>query len=403
MPALPLLVIGLFGFFVAAAAPSPLLVPFQHELGFSPAMLTIIFATYAIALMATLLVAGGLSDHVGRKPVIIGALVVEALSMLIFLYAKDVGWLLAGRAVQGIATGIALGAFNAAILENSPAGSRVGALANGFAPLGGLAAGGLVTGWIIQQFHNPVHITFISLAVFFALAALAAIPVTRTTHGRPGALKSLVPRLSMPPAARGTFLAVLPAIIALWSISGLYLSLVSPAMITVFDLHLGLAGGLAIGLFNASGAVAPLLLRKCAPATITVTASCAMAIGSVGVAASVALGSVPLFFVSTVVAGSGFGLAFSASARQVMEFVGGHERAATFAFIYVVSYIAFSVPAMIAGSLVHTFGLDTVLLTYTALTTAISIVGIITTSRERRREFGMHVGVTPLEELRPNR
>ncbi|TCJ30640.1 MFS transporter [Nocardioides jejuensis] len=384
--ALLVLKVELFAFFVAAAAPSPLLVPFQHDFGFSAAMLTVIFATYAVALMVALLIAGGLSDHIGRRPVIIGTLLLESAAMLVFLSAQSVEWLLAGRALQGVATGVAVGALNAAILEAAPEDSRLGALINGFAPLAGLAAGGVVTGLLIQKVSDPATTTFIVLAAFFGLGAMASVRLPETSRMRPGTLRSLIPRMSLPHTARATFLSLVPGLIALWATSGLYLSLIPVAMREVFDVKFALAGGLAIGLLNASGAVAPLLLRRYPASLNTVLGSTALLLGAGLAAASVLLASAPTFLVATVMSGAGFGLAFSASPRQVMEFVPADQRASTFASIYVVSYVAFSVPAVLAGVLVHPFGLDDVLLGYAAAVMVAAGLGVVTSLRERARE-----------------
>lgn len=389
--ALLVLKVELFAFFVAAAAPSPLLVPFRHEFDFGPAMMTIIFATYAGALLAALLVAGGLSDHVGRRPVIIGTLVLEAAGMAVFLSAQGVEWLLAGRAIQGVATGIAVGALNAAILEAAPSGSRVGALINGFAPLSGLAIGGVATGWLIQQVGDPETVTFVFLTALFAAFAVISTRVPETSPKRPGALPSLAPRITLPAGARRTFLALTPGLVALWATGGLYLSLVPLAMEDVYDVQYALAGGLAIGLLNASGAVAPLLLRRFPPSVSTVLGSGLLLAGAALTVTSVLATSAAVFYVATAVSGSGFGLAFSASPRQIMEFVPADQRASTFASIYVVSYVAFSVPAVLAGVLVQALGLDHVLLAYTAGVAIAAAVGVASSWRERRQEVRQRI------------
>ena len=78
----------------AAGAPSPLFVLYQQEWGFPAWVLTVAFAIYAITLLVTLLIAGSLSDHIGRRPVLIGALALEVVSMLLFLFAQDIGWII---------------------------------------------------------------------------------------------------------------------------------------------------------------------------------------------------------------------------------------------------------------------------------------------------------------------
>jgi len=91
-------------FYLAAGAPTPLLVIFQQQWHFAAWVLTVAFAIYALGLLAALLVVGSLSDHIGRRPVLVAALVVELIAMVMFAVAPDVGWVIAARAIQGIAT-----------------------------------------------------------------------------------------------------------------------------------------------------------------------------------------------------------------------------------------------------------------------------------------------------------
>ena len=68
-------------FFGASAAPTPLYRIYQENFSLSPVLITVVFAVYAFALLAALLTAGSLSDHLGRKPVIFFALVLEIIAM----------------------------------------------------------------------------------------------------------------------------------------------------------------------------------------------------------------------------------------------------------------------------------------------------------------------------------
>ena len=122
--AFPLLAITLFLFFVSASVPSPLFVVFQGRWGFSPGMLTVAFSIYSLVLLVTLLVAGSLSDHLGRKPVIVSALIIQVASMTLFLTADGIGGLLAARIVQGLSMGVVNGALSAAVIEAAPRPER---------------------------------------------------------------------------------------------------------------------------------------------------------------------------------------------------------------------------------------------------------------------------------------
>src|SRR4051794_25337364 len=96
---------ALLSFFIAAGAPTPIFPLYERAWGFPPAMLTLAFGVYAVALIVALLVFGSLSDHVGRRPLLIAALVVELAAMAVFVLSPSIGWLIAGRVLQGLATG----------------------------------------------------------------------------------------------------------------------------------------------------------------------------------------------------------------------------------------------------------------------------------------------------------
>src|SRR5687767_9553435 len=220
-----LLAAVLFAFFFAAAAPSPLFVVFQHAWGFSASMLTVAFAVYAIALLISLLVAGSLSDHIGRRPVVLAALVLQAVAMGLFLWAHDIAGLIAARIVQGVATGVASGALSAAVVEAAPASrKRLGALITSVSPLSGLAVGALLTGMAVKFTGVPVALVFGVLAAVFVLGAVAVLWLPETVTPRAGALASLVPRVSIPVRARQEFARGLPVFIVVWALGGLQLS-----------------------------------------------------------------------------------------------------------------------------------------------------------------------------------
>ncbi len=117
-------------FLAASSAPTPLYAVYQGEWGFSPIVITVVFGVYALAVLAALLTVGSLSDHVGRRPVLIAAIVLQATAMLMFAAASGVSTLLAARVVQGLSTGAAMGAVGAGMLDLD---RTKGALANAVA------------------------------------------------------------------------------------------------------------------------------------------------------------------------------------------------------------------------------------------------------------------------------
>src|SRR6478735_858353 len=123
-------------FLAGSSAPTPLYAVYQAAWGFTPATVTVVFGIYAVAVLTTLLTFGSLSDHVGRRPVLVGATLVQAGAMLIFATAHGLGALLVARVVQGLSTGAAMGAIGAGLLDiDRPRGT----VANAVAPMAGTA------------------------------------------------------------------------------------------------------------------------------------------------------------------------------------------------------------------------------------------------------------------------
>jgi MFS family permease len=211
----------------ASSAPSPLYVVYQAQWHFSALTLTSVFAVYVVALLLSLVLAGSLSDRVGRRPVLLGALVVQVAAMVLFAAAHDVGVLFAARIVQGLATGVATGALSAVLIDLQPEGRpHLGALLSAAAPPLGLAAGALGSGLLVEYGPDPLRLVYWLLVAVFvlAIAVVAAMPETVERH-RGGWAQALRPHIGIPHQARATFFAVAPVMVATWALGGLYLSL----------------------------------------------------------------------------------------------------------------------------------------------------------------------------------
>jgi MFS family permease len=336
----------------ASSAPSPLYAVYQEQLKFSEITLTIIFAVYVFALMMSLLTVGRLSDYLGRRVVLAGALLVEAGAMALFVGSNGVAWLLWARIVQGFATGAAIGVLGAYLLDLQPSdGSRLGSLVNSVAPTFGLGLGAIVTGLMVQYGPHPTRLIFAVLMALFVLLVLATVVLPETMPRVPGALAALRPEIAVPQRARRAFAGAVPTMVSTWALGGLMLSVGGSLLGTVFgQTNLGVIG-FVIGLFPVSAAVAALLARNLSSPTMARLGSAVLAIGTGLFLLALAWSSITLFVVASVVSGAGFGTGFLGSLRSVSQLAEPHERAALLSAVFVVSYLAFSVPALVAGVL----------------------------------------------------
>ncbi len=333
-------------FLAGSLAPTPLYPVYQAEWGFSTLTTTEIFGIYALALLGTLLIAGRLSDHVGRRPVLVIATLAQAIVMLMFATANGVGALMLGRVVQGIATGGALGAVGAGMLDLDKVR---GPVANAVTPPLGTGAGGLLAGLLVHYLPAPTLLVYIVLAIVFLLQAMGVVFMAETVTRRPGAVASLRPQLGLPAAARAPMLVAAPVLIAAWSLAGFYGSLIPALTRSVFGFDPSLASGIAAFVFAGSGAATVLAMRSAAPRTVMAYGAIALIVGTVGVVTALHAQSAVGFFIASGVAGSGFGAGFQGAVRTVLPTAKAHERAGVLSVVFVVSYLAMGVPAVIAG------------------------------------------------------
>lgn len=178
------LAITLLSFLAASTAPTPLYHLYQEQLQFSAAVLTLIFGVYALSLLVALLTVGSLSDHLGRKPVIFTAVLLNIVAMMLFIHADSVGWLISARVLQGFATGMATSVLSATLLDTD---RQQGPLVNSVAPLLGMALGALGCGLLAEFAPAPLHLTYWLLLGLFVLQALYVWRLPESVSRQPGA------------------------------------------------------------------------------------------------------------------------------------------------------------------------------------------------------------------------
>ncbi|WP_457968012.1 MFS transporter [Pseudomonas sp. R4-84] len=348
------LAITLLGFLAASSAPTPLYHLYQEHLQFSPAILTLIFGVYAFSLLAALLVVGSLSDYLGRRPVIFAALLLNMLAMLLFINADSVGWLMGARLIQGFATGMATSVLGAALLDFD---RQQGPLVTSVAPLLGMACGAMGCGLLAEFAPMPLQLTYWLLLALFLVQAVYLWRLAESVSPQPGAWRSLRPTLHVPVQARRALWLILPLDLAAWAVGGFYLSLAPSLVRAATGSTSNLIGGSLVAVLTLSGALSIYMLRNRAAQMMLRLGATLLVLGLALVLMAVHAASLPLFFIGTLVTGSGFGAGFIGALRSIMPLALPHERAGLMSAFYVLSYLAFSLPSLLAGNLTRIFGL----------------------------------------------
>jgi len=367
-------------YLAASTAPSPLYALYREAWGFSALTLTIVFSTYAFALLGALLLFGALSDHRGRREVVLVSLGLEIASLLVFRHAESVGWLIAARAVQGVATGIATSALSAGMLDIQ---RERGSLLNSVSPLVGMGLGALGAGALAQFAPAPTRLVFDVLLAILGVQALAAFYLPETVSKRPGALAAMKPQLAVPARAWPTLWQVLPVNTAQWALGGFYASLGPSLGRIVTGIHSPLLGGGVVATLVLSGAAAVLAVRTRPARAVLAGGTAALVVGLTVTLAGVQLHSTALFFAGSAIAGLGFGAAFNGTMRRLVPLAEAHERAGLMSTFFVLSYLAFSLPAIAAGLMAGRVGLQAASVGYGVLLVALGCVALTMMARNK--------------------
>ncbi|MEO8644536.1 MFS transporter [Pseudomonas sp.] len=374
------LAITLLSFLAASTAPTPLYHLYQEHLQFSAATLTLIFGVYAISLLAALLTVGSLSDYLGRKPVIFTAVMLNILAMLLFINADSVAWLISARVLQGFATGMATAVLSAALLDTD---REQGPLVNSVAPLLGMASGAMGCGLLAEFAPLPLQLTYWVLLALFVMQALYVWRLPESVSPQTGAWASLRPTLHVPVQARRALWLVLPINIAVWALGGFYASLAPSLVRTATGSTSNLIGGATVAVLTVTGALMIYSLRDRPADKVLRLGGSLLPVGVALILMAVHSASLPLFFVGTLVAGCGFGAGFLGALRSVVPLALPHERAGLMSAYYVLSYLAFCLPSLLAGNLTQTFGLVATTDGYGAVLIILSVSALFALMRQQ--------------------
>jgi len=361
------------GFF-ASVAPSPLYQTYANLWHFSPLTLTLIYATYAFGVLATLLLAGSVSDDLGRRPVLLVALTVLVLSTLVFVFASSVSWLVVARALGGLATGAAISTASATLLDLQPRrDARVVAVTNGVASNVGLGLALLAVSALVQVGWQPLVVPYIVQLALLLVALLGVwlMPEPIPERTRP---RLRVERPHVPEVARRPFLLAALGVLSSWSIAGLFFSLGPQLGADVLDSTDAVVSSVGIVALLATAAVTQVALGRTAPWLGASLGSVALAVGIMLIVAAAATGSGALYLIGSVINGFGFGLSFLGGLRGLVGAIPAEHRAAVMSAFYIVAYTALSVPAILAGLLVSRHHLNTTFEIFGTLSAAIALV-----------------------------
>lgn len=369
-----------------ATVPTPLYAIYQQVEGLEPLAITAVFGAFAVGAMASLYLAGHLSDVLGRRPMIMVSVLLEVVSALVFLQSTALWVLLAARLACGLGVGTLAATATAHLSELRLAarpedGPGAAGTIAGFVNIGGLALGALAGGALAETVERPLHTPYL---VFLALlvASALAISLVPETVVRAEVRPAYRPqRVAVPAASRSTFAAAAAAAFAAFAVFGLFTSLAPTFLVTVFDQrdHL-VAGAVVFGVFGAA-AVAQVLAARWSLSQQLARGASATTSGLAAVVVGALVASLPTFVAGGVVAGAGVGLVFKASLGLAGLLAPAERRGEVLAAVFLVAYAGITLPVLAVGAALLAVGATPVLVVFAA-TVAGAVA--VTTGRLRR-------------------
>lgn len=336
---------------VGGTLPAPLYVLWAAEDGFGSLTVTLVFAAYSAGILLALLLAGRLSDALGRRALLVPALAFAAVSSAVFAAGGGLGPLYLGRLLSGVSVGLVTSAATAALSElEVRAGGRprravaVSTTAN----LGGLALGAVLAGALAEHVPGPTVTVFVLHAVLAALAA-AGLLLVQETVARSGPVRLRPQRLALPGAARPAFLVAGPAGFLSLAVLGLFSSLGPGFVLTTLGNRSHLVAGVVAGAAFAAATVTQLALPRVPPLPGVRVGLVLMPLGLLLTVLGLAAPSLALLLVGAVVDGAAVGLAFRGSIALVSAAVPVERRAEVLTPVFVAAYAGLSVPVLGLG------------------------------------------------------
>ncbi len=337
-----------------SAVPTPLYVLYQHRDHFSGLIVTVVYAVYAVGVIASLFLVGHISDWVGRRRILVTALFVNMLSALMFIFIPSLVGLIVARVVCGVAVGLTTATGTAYIAElhlaaNPGSSSNQPQITAIAANLGGIGFGPLLAGLLAQFAPAPLQLSYIVVLVALVGVAILmrSVPETVTIPENRPAWRPQ--RIAVPSEGRRRFFAAAFAGLAAFAVYGVFTSLVPSFLAgTLHESSHAVAGAIAFSAF-AAGASAQIALRRMDSLRMLHRSVPTLLFGLTLFTVGMWVASLPVFVFGGVVTGAGAGLVFRGALVTAGNTAPPEARAEVLAGFFLGGYVGLSVPVIGLG------------------------------------------------------
>ncbi len=331
-----------------SGVPAPLYGVYASEWDFAPITTTVVFAVYAFGALVSVLVTGPISDRIGRKPMLVAAVIGLFVGLVVFIFAQSVTWLLVARTIHGLSVGTVVVVGAATLLDLRPeVGARTGKR-TGVAFNIGIAVAVFATSLIAQYGAHPLVTPFVVLSGC-VMVLLVAVVAMRETHGRRGSQPLRIARPRVPGTILADFRFAAVGLCSAWSVLGVFLSLFPSIASEAVGTQNLVFGGAVVAVMAATAAFSQAIAVIWTPRTAAVAGDLGSAVALVLCIVAIHSGSAIVILAAVAGLGFFFGLAFGSSLRHLGDVVPADQRGEVMSAFYVLGYLALAVPTILAG------------------------------------------------------
>jgi MFS family permease len=342
-----------FSLFLVTAAVNismPLFRPYAAEAGLNNGQTALVLATYIIGMLPCYVFLGGISDVVGRKPILIISLFCALASNVIIMLYPNIYALIVCRLFQGIGLGLSMGtgtAYLAEIIHPEPNAATRAANAASLSTAIGFSGGAFATTitLLINFTLTPVTYYFFVGLTIVGLIAAFGLPKLPPIGGK---------SVRLPYYPDGSFPINLSIAIC-WAAVSLVIAIV-PSQLASFGLKA--YAGFGLVLINWTGAfIQPWVRKNFKPETSMRIGFVLTPLGFGLVVLGCYLGMLPIIFLGAATLGtSAYGFSYQGGLAIISQ-LGGVQRARAVSGFMFIGYIGFGIPAIFIGYLADRLGI----------------------------------------------
>jgi MFS family permease len=343
-------VVVLFAVAAGTNVPTPLLLVYKDTLHLSAETLTALFGVYAAGLVPSLLTAGGVSDRIGRRKVVLPFVALSGVASLLFITAAhSIVLLFVARFLQGVVSGAVFTVGSAWVGELS-AGDGLGARRAAMAQSAGFSLGPLVSGLLGEYAPWPTTLPYVVHVSLVGTALVVGRPLAETVTPALERRRGRDPLLRKEDRWRFVTVAA-PVAVCVYAFPSVVISAL-PVLVQLPHASAVAITGVLAGVTLGASTLATQLQKRLGAATPVVAAT----VGAAGYLVALVAArhdAVGLLVPGAVLLGAGGGLSLASGLAMVAELALPSRRGALTGVFLATAYIGFAAPfatAVAAGA-----------------------------------------------------